>query len=75
MPFEIFGEEIFRVKKNFIDETSTGPSLGQSASFDAACVQFGSVVWSVCTSCAIYGLFYRSRFTAQNPLKSNLPVG
>jgi hypothetical protein len=47
MPFEIFGEGIFPVKKNFIDETPTGPSLGQSASFDASCVQFGSVVWSV----------------------------
>jgi hypothetical protein len=47
MPFEIFGEGIFPVKKVFIDETSTGPSLGQSASFDASCVQFGSVVWSV----------------------------
>jgi hypothetical protein len=23
MPFEIFGEEIFRVKKKFIDETPT----------------------------------------------------
>jgi hypothetical protein len=47
MPFEIFGEGIFPVKKNFIDETPTGSSLGQSASFDASCVQFGSVVWSV----------------------------
>jgi hypothetical protein len=35
------------MKKFFIDETPTGPSLGQSASFDASCVQFGSVVWSV----------------------------
>jgi hypothetical protein len=47
MPFEIFGEGIFPVKKIFIDEIPTGPSLGQSASFDASCVQIGSVVWSV----------------------------
>jgi hypothetical protein len=46
MPFEIFGEGIFR-EKNFINETPTGPSLGQSVSFDASCVQFGSVIWSV----------------------------
>jgi hypothetical protein len=47
MPFEIFREGIFPVKEIFIDETPTGPSLGRSASFDASCVQFGSVVWSV----------------------------
>jgi hypothetical protein len=47
MPSEIFGEGIFPVKKIFIGETPTGPSLGQSASFDASCVQIGSVVWSV----------------------------
>jgi hypothetical protein len=58
MPFEIFGEGIFPVKKILIDETLTGPSLGQSASFDASCVQIGSVVWSVVpvtlfTACSI----------------------
>jgi hypothetical protein len=47
MPYDIFGEGIFPMKKISIDETPTGPSLGQSASFDASCVQFGSVVWSV----------------------------
>jgi hypothetical protein len=47
MPLEIFGEGMFPVKKVFIDETPTGPSLGQSASFDASCVQIGSVVSSV----------------------------
>jgi hypothetical protein len=47
MPFEIFGEGIFPVKKFFIDETPKGTSLGQSASFEASCVQIGSVVWSV----------------------------
>jgi hypothetical protein len=47
MPFDIFGEGLFPVKKIFIDETPTNPSLGQSASFDASCVQIGSVVWSV----------------------------
>jgi hypothetical protein len=58
MPFEIFGEWIFPVKKIFIDETATDPSLDQSASFDASCVQIGPVVWSVgpvtlVTACSI----------------------
>jgi hypothetical protein len=56
MPFEIFGEGIFPVKKNLIDETPIGPSLGQS--FDASCVQIGSVVWfvgpvTIFTACSI----------------------
>jgi hypothetical protein len=35
------------VKKFSSMRPPTGPSLGQSASFDASCVQIGSVVWSV----------------------------
>jgi hypothetical protein len=47
MPFENFGEGILPLKKSFIDETPKGTSLGQSAWFEALCVQIGSVVWSV----------------------------
>jgi hypothetical protein len=48
MPFEIFGEGIFPYEKIFSStRPPKGPSLDQSASFDASCVQIGSVVWSV----------------------------
>jgi hypothetical protein len=47
MPFENFGEGIFAREMFFIDETPKGTSLEQSASFDASCVQIGSVVLSV----------------------------
>jgi hypothetical protein len=66
MPFEIFGEGIFSDEKIFIAETPKGSSFGQTASFNASCVQIGSVVWSVN---AVYGLLYRSRFSAKIQLK------
>jgi hypothetical protein len=58
MPFEILGEGIFPMRKIFIHETPVGPCLGQSESFNASCVQIGSVVWSVgpvtlLTACSI----------------------
>jgi hypothetical protein len=47
MPFENFGKGYSPEKIFFIDETPKGTSLGQSAWFEASCVQIGSVVWSV----------------------------
>jgi hypothetical protein len=48
MPFENFGERIFRHEKTFSSmRPPNGASVEQSASFDASCVQMGSVVWSV----------------------------
>jgi hypothetical protein len=70
MSFEIFGEGIFPVKKDLIDETSTGPSLGQSVSFDASCVQIGSVVWSV----GPVMLFTACSITHASQLKIHLKV-
>jgi hypothetical protein len=48
MPFENFGEGIFRREKFFSSmRPPKGTSLEQSASFEISCVQIGSVVWSV----------------------------
>jgi hypothetical protein len=47
MPFEIFGEGMFPCEKKIIDETPKGTSLAQFTSFEASCLQIGSVVWIV----------------------------
>jgi hypothetical protein len=44
---KFFGKGYLPVKKKFsLMKPPKGPSLGQSAWFDASCVQIGSVVWS-----------------------------